>query len=67
MIQGTEGVTGGLSYGREQILINKDTGAQAVEGDANVEMQEKTILKDKFSNYCVDCAHPEMLTPTPTP
>lgn len=60
------------SHGRiekENVLIDKGTqGLAAPNQTDNTEMQEKTIVIDATGDkYCVDCAHPELLTPTPTP
>jgi len=41
---------------REQVWVNKDTDKQAKQGEDNTEQREKTVLKDKFSTYCLDCA-----------
>lgn len=42
---------------REAVWIDKSTGKLATPGQTeNVESQEKTILKDGISIYCVDCA-----------
>jgi len=47
----------GLKETREQVPVNKDTDVMVqTEGD-NTEMREKTIIKDEFSTYCVDCSH----------
>lgn len=47
----------GIEVKKEQVLINKDNGKIAQDGDTNVEMQEKTVVKDKWSTYCLDCSH----------
>ncbi len=54
---------------RETVPIDKNTGAMAQpEQTDNIEMQEKTIMFDGVSRWCVDCAHPELAPkPTPTP
>lgn len=54
---------------KEKVFIDKGTQAIAAPGQTdNVEEQEKTIVYDATGDkYCVDCAHPELLTPTPTP
>jgi penicillin-binding protein 1C len=41
----------------QSVPINKDTNKLASPTDTNVENQNKTILQDMFSNYCVDCNH----------
>lgn len=58
----------GLFTAREQVAIDKNTGAQASpEQKDNIEMQEKTVISDGISKWCLDCAHPEIVTPTPHP
>ena len=43
---------------KRKIFVEKDTGRLAKPGQTeNVEEQEKTIIKDQFSEYCVDCNH----------
>lgn len=54
-IKGTE-PQGGGSF-RQSVPINKDTDKLASPNDTNVENRDKTIIKDMFSNYCVDCSH----------
>ncbi len=61
-IKGTE-ASQSASIKREEIFVTKDSNLQAREGDPNTEKKEKTVIKDGFSTYCVDCAH----EPTPTP
>jgi hypothetical protein len=56
MTAGTENVRTSTT-GKEQVWVNKDTDKQAKEGEENTEQREKTVIKDKFSNYCLDCAH----------
>ena len=56
MIAGTENVRTATT-GKEQVWVQKDTDKQAKEGEENTEQREKTVIKDKFSNYCLDCAH----------
>jgi len=48
---------------KDLVPVNKDTDKMAKVDESNVEMKEKTILKDQFSTYCIDCAH----DPIPTP
>lgn len=63
-IEGTENVRT-ATVERAQVPVNKDNDIQIKETDPNMEMREKTVLKDKFSTYCLDCArNPE---PTPKP
>jgi len=54
-IKGTEPQGGGSV--RQSVPINKDTDKLASPTDTNVEHREKTIIKDMFSIYCVDCNH----------
>lgn len=54
---------------REKVFIDK--GTQALAGPDqkdNIEEQERTIIVDATGDkYCVDCAHPELVSPTPSP
>ncbi|MFH0773772.1 MAG: transglycosylase domain-containing protein [bacterium] len=54
-IKGTEPKGGGNI--RQSVPINKDTDKLASPSDTNVENRDKTIIRDMFSNYCVDCNH----------
>lgn len=54
-IKGTE-PQGGGSY-RQSVPINKDTDKLASPTDSNVENRDKTMIKDMFSTYCLDCNH----------
>ena len=54
-IAGTEPKGGGSV--KQSVSINKDTDKLAIPTDTNVENKDKTIIKDMFSNYCVDCNH----------
>jgi len=54
-IKGTEPKNNG-TY-KETVPINKDTDKLASPTDANIEMKEKTMMKDMYSQYCVDCNH----------
>lgn len=52
---GTENVrTARVSTGK--VWVNKDTDKQAKQGDENTEEREKTVMKDMFSDGCLDCA-----------
>lgn len=42
---------------KENISINKDNDKIAQPSDTNIETKEKTVLRDMFSIYCVDCNH----------
>jgi membrane peptidoglycan carboxypeptidase len=62
-IKGTEGKQL-VNVARTQIPVTKDSDKQAGSpSDPNVEMKEKTVMKDQWSTYCLDCAH----DPSPTP
>ena len=54
-IKGTEPKGGGAV--KQSISVNKDTDKLATPTDTNVENRDKTIIKDMFSQYCVDCSH----------
>ncbi|MDO8610391.1 MAG: transglycosylase domain-containing protein [bacterium] len=54
-IKGTEPTAGDIT---KQILpINKDTDQIGKEGEPQVELKEKQVIKDMFSFYCIDCNH----------
>ncbi|QQG44797.1 MAG: penicillin-binding protein [Candidatus Roizmanbacteria bacterium] len=61
-IKGTEDKQS-VTVKREPVPVNKNTDKLAQPGEPDIEMKEKTIMKDDYSIYCVDCAH----DPTPTP
>ncbi len=67
LIRGKENSKGKIT--REKVFIDKTTQDLAKQGQTdNVEEQEKTIVTDPTGDrYCVDCQHPELLSPTPTP
>jgi penicillin-binding protein 1C len=45
---------------KQSVLIDKGTGDIAAPGKTdNVEPQERQILRDGLSSYCIDCQHPE--------
>ncbi len=53
---------------RQSILIDKATGDIAAPGKTdNVEPQERMVLKDGISTYCLDCPHPTENPPAPRP
>ena len=54
-IKGTEPQGGGSN--KQSVPINKDTDKLASPTDTNVENRDKTMIKDMFSIYCVDCNH----------
>lgn len=55
--------------GKQNVLIDKGTQDLAKSGQTdNTEMQPHIVVTDPTGDrYCVDCAHPELLSPTPTP
>jgi 1A family penicillin-binding protein len=61
LLKGTENVTL-VNTTRFAIPVYKETDIQAPPEDPNIEIKEKTVLKDKFSTVCVDCGQP---TPAP--
>ncbi len=40
---------------KQQIAVNKDNDKMAKPDDPNVEIKEKLVIKDPFSQYCIDC------------
>ncbi len=67
-IAGTENVVPAEGPSKMSIPVNKDTGKMTTADDPNMQMQDKTIIKDKFSTICTDCTPDYTLnTPTPTP
>ena len=67
LIKGTEAVKPITNVVKELVPVSKDTGELVKPDHPNFEMQEKTVLKDEFTTWCVDCTHPELVTPTPAP
>lgn len=55
-IEGTENIRTS-TIERAQVPVNKDSDVQIKPEDPNMELREKTVIKDKFSTYCMDCAH----------
>jgi penicillin-binding protein 1C len=53
-----KGTNAKVNVTRQQVPVNRETG-EYLNDPSNpvVEMQEKTILRDIFSNYCVDCTN----------
>lgn len=52
---------------RKQIPVNRDTDQYLPDpNNPAVEMREKTVLKDMFSEYCVDCNHEDEARQTVT-
>jgi len=64
-IKGTENLKPLFSIEKAQVPVSKDTDMQTTKEDPQGEMREKTVAKDQYSQYCIDCAHP--VDPTPTP
>ncbi len=54
-IAGTEPRGGGAV--RQSVPINKDTDKLSLPTDTNVENRDKTIIRDMYSQYCIDCSH----------
>lgn len=57
-------IKGTLPTNREQlrqaVIIDKTTGDLAPPGQTeNIEPQERQVVKDAISNWCLDCPHPE--------
>ncbi len=65
-IKGTESISSGLTTEKTVVPVNRDTGKMTTVEDPAHEMKEKTIIKDKFSSYCLDCT-PDFAVPTPLP
>ncbi|PJE63860.1 hypothetical protein COU89_00970, partial [Candidatus Roizmanbacteria bacterium CG10_big_fil_rev_8_21_14_0_10_45_7] len=42
---------------KQQIPVSKDNDKAAKPDDPNIEMKEKQVLRDPFSQYCLDCNH----------
>lgn len=65
-IRGTE--VKPLQTGKQAVFVNKDTNKITKPDDPAAESKEKTILRDEFSQYCVDCnnegATPSLVDPT---
>lgn len=55
MIKGTENLRG-LITGKETITVGPDD-KMAPTGYPGGELKEKTVIRDGYSIYCVDCAH----------
>lgn len=64
-IKGTENKT--FTVERSTVAVTKDSDKLAPQGGDNTEMKEKTIIKDGFSTFCVDCAGDQPAQPTPNP
>ncbi len=56
MIAGTENIGAGIMT-REPVFINKNTSVPAKEGEPDVEAQEKLMIWDGLSKYCLECVH----------
>lgn len=66
-IKGTEPTR--AEGGKQKVFIDKSTQDLAKPGQTdNVEEKEQIIVTDPTGDrYCLDCPHPELLSPTPTP
>ncbi|MBI2641481.1 penicillin-binding protein [Candidatus Roizmanbacteria bacterium] len=64
-IEGTEGVQS-AQVEKTNVPVNKETGKMTTIEDPNHEMKEKSVIKDKFSTFCLDCT-PDFAVPTPVP
>jgi membrane carboxypeptidase/penicillin-binding protein len=64
IIKGTENLKG-LVIKKETIPVFRDSDKQAKITDSNIEMKEKTVVRDSWSVYCVDCSHDPAPTPRP--
>ncbi len=55
--------------GKQKVFVDKGTHDLAKPGQTdNVEEKEQLIVTDPTGDrYCLDCPHPELLSPTPTP
>lgn len=62
IIKGTENVSV-IGTGRQLVPVYAGTDKQAPPNETNIEMKEKSVLKDRYSIYCIDCQH----DPVPTP
>jgi hypothetical protein len=38
-------------------FFEQSRSREAKEGEGGAELREKNVMKDKFSTYCLDCAH----------
>lgn len=56
MIAGTENIGAGVMT-REQVFVNKNTSVPGKEGETDVEAQEKLVIWDGLSKYCLECVH----------
>lgn len=56
MIAGTENIGAGVMT-REPVFVNKNTSVQGKEGEPDVEAQEKLVIWDGLSKYCLECVH----------
>ena len=56
LIKGTENIGAGILR-HEPVFVNKNTGVPGKEGEPDVEAQEKLIMWDGLSKYCLECVH----------
>lgn len=64
LVKGTESISANFKVNREVVPVSRDTGKLTKPDDPAAEMQEKTIIHDSSSIYCVDCTH-DNSSPTP--
>ncbi|HVZ12144.1 MAG TPA: transglycosylase domain-containing protein [Patescibacteria group bacterium] len=66
-IKGTEPKQ--VDPGKQNVLIDKGTQDLAKAGQTdNTEMQSHLVVTDPVGDrFCLDCPHPELLSPTPSP
>ena len=56
LIKGTENIGAGILR-HEPVFVNKNTGVPGKEGEPDIEAQEKLIMWDGLSKYCLECVH----------
>ena len=56
LIKGTDRIRIGGIF-KETVPVTKDTDKLTAPNDPNMDMKEKTVIRDMFSTYCVDCNH----------
>lgn len=58
-----------MDPGKQKVFIDKSTGDLAKQGQLdNIEEKEQVIVTDPTEDrYCLDCPHPELLSPPKTP
>ena len=64
-IKGTETQASIAAPEKTVVPVNKNTGKMTTPDDPDMEMKEKSVIRDKYSTYCIDCTND--VPPTPTP